>query len=170
MQYVVDTHALVWFLEGNARLGTNAKGLLEDPTSVLIVPIIVMAEACWIIEHGRTSVPSVSDFLKALDADPRVTVVPLDRAILDKTLTLQAIGEMHDRQIIATALFLQDQGETIAVLTKDTPNTERREGRRLGGDYVESQPHFYSSPHLGFYHSSWTFKRKPGKTGSPLSD
>ena len=119
-QYVVDTHALVWFLEGNPRLGTKAKALLEDPTSVLIVPIIVVAEACWIIEHGRTSIPSVSDFLKTVDADPRVTVVALDRAILDKALTLQAIGEMHDRLIIATALFLQAHGETVTVLTKDT--------------------------------------------------
>lgn len=119
-QYVVDTHALVWFLEGNPRLGINAKALLEDPTSVLIVPMIVVAEACWIIEHGRTSLPSISDFLKAVDADPRVTVVALDRAILDKTLTLLAIGEMHDRQIVATALHLRDQGETVILITKDT--------------------------------------------------
>jgi hypothetical protein len=55
-----------------------------------------------------------------VDADPRVTVIALDRAIFAKTLTLQTIGEMHDRQIVATALFLQDQGETVAVLTKDT--------------------------------------------------
>jgi PIN domain nuclease of toxin-antitoxin system len=120
MHYVVDTHALVWFLEGNPRLGSNAKALLEDPTSVLIVPIIAVAEACWVIEHGRTSIPSVSDFLKAVDADPRVTVVALDRAIFTKTLTLQAIGEMHDRQIIATALFLRDQGQSVTILTKDT--------------------------------------------------
>lgn len=46
-------------------------------------------------------------------------VVALDRAILDKTLTLQAIGEMQDRQIVATALLLLDQGETVALLTKD---------------------------------------------------
>ncbi len=120
MHYVVDTHALVWFLEGNPRLGSNAKALLEDPTSVLIMPIIAVSEACWIIEHRRTSIPSVNDFLKAVDSDPRVTVVALDRAIFAKTLTLQAIGEMHDRQIVATALFLRDQGESVAILTKDT--------------------------------------------------
>lgn len=53
-------------------------------------------------------------------ADPRVTVVALDRAILNTTLTLQAIGEMHDRQIVATALLLQGQGETVVLLTKDS--------------------------------------------------
>jgi PIN domain nuclease of toxin-antitoxin system len=119
-QYVVDTHALVWFLEGNPRLGTNAKAVLENLTSRLAVPVIVTAEACWIIEHGRTSIPSVSDFLKTIDADSRIAIVALDRAILDKTLTLQTISEMHDRQIVATALLLQDQGETVTILTKDT--------------------------------------------------
>lgn len=93
---------------------------MESPTSLFVIPMIVIAEACWIIEHGRTSIPNVGDFLKAVDMDPRVTVVALDRAILNKTLTLQAIGEMHDRQIVATALLLLDQGEMVALLTKDS--------------------------------------------------
>ena len=58
--------------------------------------------------------------LDAVDADPRVVVVPFDRATLAKTLSLTAITEMHDRQIVATALLLVDQEATIAVLTKDT--------------------------------------------------
>ena len=72
------------------------------------------------IEHGRTSIPTVGDLLDAVDADPRVVVVPFDRVTLDKTLLLTAITEMHDRQIVATALVLADQEETVVVLTKDT--------------------------------------------------
>lgn len=55
MKYIVDTHALIWFLEGNSRLGTNAKTILSEPTSKLILPAIVLAEAAWIVERGRTS-------------------------------------------------------------------------------------------------------------------
>jgi PIN domain nuclease of toxin-antitoxin system len=119
-KHVVDTHALVWFLEGNPRLGAHAKAVLEDADSDLIMPMIALAEACWIIEHGRTSIPTVVDFLAAVDADPRVNVVPLDRAVLDRTLGITAIEEMHDRQIVATALLLADKGETVVVLTRDT--------------------------------------------------
>lgn len=119
-RYVVDTHALVWFLEGNPRLGTNAKGVLEDSNAELIVPLIVLAEACWMIEHGKSSISTIADLLASVDADPRVVVVPLDRVVLNRTLTLTAIEEMHDRQIVATALLLRDQGETVAMLTKDT--------------------------------------------------
>ncbi|MGV2831460.1 twitching motility protein PilT [Myxosarcina sp. GI1(2024)] len=30
MKYVIDTHTLVWFLEGNSRLGIDAKNILAD--------------------------------------------------------------------------------------------------------------------------------------------
>ena len=70
IKHVVDTHALVWFLEGNPLLGKEAKAVLEDADSELIVPLIALAEACWIIEHGRTSIPTAVDFLAAVDEDP----------------------------------------------------------------------------------------------------
>lgn len=118
-KYVVDTHAIVWFIAGDSRLGPNAMQILSNPDSELILPITALAEACWVIEHGRTSIPSVTDFLLTIDADPRVTVTPLDRTILDKTLTLTDINEIHDRQITATALVLIDRGESVALLTRD---------------------------------------------------
>ena len=62
---------------------------------------------------------SLSDLLAAIDGDLRIMFIPLDRALIKRTTTLTAIGEMHDRQIVATALVLAAQGETVAVLTKD---------------------------------------------------
>ncbi|RKU05644.1 twitching motility protein PilT [Candidatus Poribacteria bacterium] len=118
-KYVVDTHAIIWFSTGDSRLGPNAERILSNPNSELILPITVLAEVCWIIERGRTSIPSATDFLLTIDADPRVTVIPLDRTILDKTLMLTDINEMHDRQITATALVLIDQGESVSLLTYD---------------------------------------------------
>ena len=47
MKYVIDTHALIWFLEGNSRLGENAKNVLTDPSSQLVLPAIALAEAVW---------------------------------------------------------------------------------------------------------------------------
>jgi PIN domain nuclease of toxin-antitoxin system len=51
MKYVVDTHALIWFLAGSPRLGVNAASVLSDPASELILPATVLAEICWIVEH-----------------------------------------------------------------------------------------------------------------------
>ncbi len=118
-KYVVDTHAMVWFIAGDSRLGPNAMQILSNFDSELILPITALAEVCWIIERGRTSIPSVAAFLLMIDTDPRVTVTPLDRTILDRTLSLTEINEMHDRQIAATTLVLIDQGESVALLTYD---------------------------------------------------
>jgi len=30
MKYILDTHALIWFLEGNSRLGLTPKEVLSD--------------------------------------------------------------------------------------------------------------------------------------------
>lgn len=75
MKYVVDTHALVWFLD-------------------------------------------------AISADFRIKIHPLDRAVVEKTIVMSAINEMHDRQIVATALVMQDNGEDVALLTCDRNITQ----------------------------------------------
>jgi PIN domain nuclease of toxin-antitoxin system len=116
---VLDAHALVWFLEGDPRLGCAARAAMQDPASVLFLPVIAPAEACWAVERGRTSIPSVASLLADVDADPRLVPVLLDRAILDISLTLAPIAEMHDRLITATALHLARAGAPVSLLTCD---------------------------------------------------
>lgn len=119
MQYVVDTHALIWLLEDNPRLGDQAKRILIDPTSQLVLPAIALAEAIWIVDRGKTSIPSVNALITAVYQDPRVTIYPLNPTVIDQTLSLNMINEMHDRQIVATALVLQHQGQDVTLLTCD---------------------------------------------------
>ena len=66
MKYVVDTHALIWFLEGNPRLGSNAKNILSQSTSELVIPATTLSEDVWIVERGRTSIPSADTLLKVV--------------------------------------------------------------------------------------------------------
>ncbi len=118
MIYIIDTHALIWYLEGNPRLGSKAKSIMEDDTKEFILPIIALAEAIFIVELGRTKIPSVSDLISDIDGSPNIKIYPLDRDILNKTLLIPVL-EMHDRQIVATALYLQEQDNEVAILTKD---------------------------------------------------
>jgi PIN domain nuclease of toxin-antitoxin system len=80
MRYVVDTHAYLWFLTGNARLSANARSVLGDLQNAFVLPATALGEACWIV--GRTPIPSVAALLTALDADPRFTVSPLTREVM----------------------------------------------------------------------------------------
>ncbi len=119
MKYVIDTHALIWFLEGNSRLGANANAILSNPDSQLVIPATTLAEAVWIVERGRTSIPSAKNLLSAVKADPRVVIYPLDKDVIETTMSLSAINEMHDRQIAATVLVLTSKGEDVQLLTCD---------------------------------------------------
>jgi PIN domain nuclease of toxin-antitoxin system len=118
MVYIIDTHALIWYLEGNPRLGSKAKAIMEDDAHEFVIPIIALAEAVFIVELRKTKIPSVSDLLSDIDGSPNIMIYPLDRDILNKTLSLTDL-EMHDRQIVATALYLQEQDNEVAILTKD---------------------------------------------------
>lgn len=118
MKYVVDTHALLWYLSGSPRLSAAARRVLEDPASELVLPAIALAEACWTVERGRISL-SVAEILAAVDRDVRLDVLPLDRDVVARSLGLTPINEMHDRQIVATALVLQDAGDAVSLLTHD---------------------------------------------------
>jgi PIN domain nuclease of toxin-antitoxin system len=53
MTDVVDTHALVWFLEKNPRLSTAARNALRDPSAKIVVPTIVLAEIHFLHARGR---------------------------------------------------------------------------------------------------------------------
>jgi PIN domain nuclease of toxin-antitoxin system len=56
-KHVLDTHAIIWFLENHQALGQAAKALLSDPASELVLPVIALAEAVFIVDKGRTSLP-----------------------------------------------------------------------------------------------------------------
>ncbi len=119
LKYVVDTHALIWFQEGNSRLGKNARAILSDPASELVIPIIVLAEAVYVIEKGRTKIPSVAEMMSDVVDDARIEIYPLTLEILQQSQLALNVPEMHDRLIVATALHLQNLGCRIGLLTKD---------------------------------------------------
>lgn len=117
-RYVVDTHALIWFLAKNQRLGENARRALNDPRSELILPAIALAEALWILSTRKLGV-APGELLQAIDADPRIIVYPLTRELVEISQATDSVAEMHDRQIVATALHLTSDSEQCPILTCD---------------------------------------------------
>ena len=118
-KFIVDTHALIWYLEGKSTLGQRARAVIDSPDSELVLPIIALAEAVFIVEKGRTSIPDVSDLLDDVYNDPRIEIFPLTVEILADSLALTSIPEMHDRLIVATGLYLERAGNVVEILTKD---------------------------------------------------
>jgi len=119
IEHVVDAHALIWFLGNDPQLGARARDVFLNPASSLVIPAIALAETCWSAMKRRTNNLSPEVVLRAIDSDPRIKIAPLTREIIEMTLSMPAQIEMHDRQIVATALLLQNGGRSVALLTKD---------------------------------------------------
>jgi PIN domain nuclease of toxin-antitoxin system len=120
-KYILDTHTLIWYLEGNPNLGRQAKAIMEVVDSEMILPLIALAEAAYLIEKGRIGIPTVSDLLTDVGNDNRIEVYQLTWEVFEQSLTLEGlrIPELHDRFIVSTGLHLQDLGHTVVILTKD---------------------------------------------------
>ncbi|WP_223269896.1 hypothetical protein [Nostoc sp. 'Peltigera membranacea cyanobiont' 213] len=56
---------------------------------------------------------------KVVKNDKRVFIHPLDSDVIEKSAELTSINEMHDRQIVSTALVVESQGNQVALLTCD---------------------------------------------------
>jgi hypothetical protein len=49
----------------------------------------------------------------------RLSIYPLDADVIEKSINLTSINEMHDRQIVSTALVIEEQGNQVALLSCD---------------------------------------------------
>lgn len=107
MLYVLDTHVLIWYFSGSARLSPEARDIIDQVRQQggrLLVPTIVLAEALNVAVKGRV----VFDFQKLYQlvrAEPEFEIVEFGIEIFDETLRVSAVPEIHDRIIVATARF-----------------------------------------------------------------
>ncbi len=104
--YVVDTHALVWFLANDSRLSLTAKEILqaaERSEAEALVPTIVLAELVHIAERHKAQV-SAPEVLKTIHDMEGFLVVPLDLPIVRRMPALPSSWDIHDRIIASTAL------------------------------------------------------------------
>jgi PIN domain nuclease of toxin-antitoxin system len=118
--YVVDTHTLLWYLVNDVRLGQLAGQIFDAKDSRLLLPAIALAEALFLLERRPGLYPlSAYDVLQRVAADVRLLVIALDYETVAETTKHTVVPEMHDRQIVATALLAQTDGDQVAILTRD---------------------------------------------------
>lgn len=116
MVYVLDTHALVWFLEGSDKLGAEALAVLRDADQRLVIPSIVLAEVKHLATRGRTRL-SIDEVVEAIATDQRCTIYPLNLSVI-QAMPLEL--DIHDGIICGTALVYQDiLREEVKIASRD---------------------------------------------------
>jgi PIN domain nuclease of toxin-antitoxin system len=116
MNFVTDTHALLWWFIASQKISSKATEIFEKCESgenIIFIPSIVLAEALSIFEKKRIPF-DFRRLLKRIEDSENFVIIPLDYPILQKMIDLKDIPELHDKIIVSTAKYLN-----VPLVTKD---------------------------------------------------
>lgn len=117
---VADTHAVVWYLANDARLGAKAKQTFEaavQSANQIAISAITLVEVVYLVEKGRVPAARFTQLMTALDDPVSVLVEVALTPAIARTLSRvdrNAVPDMPDRIIAATALHLN-----VPVISRD---------------------------------------------------
>ncbi|GAB4302618.1 MAG: hypothetical protein Kow0091_02080 [Geminocystis sp.] len=122
--YVVDTHALAWFISEDERLSCKAKEILtqaENGEVKVLIPTLVMAELTHIAEKGKVKI-IIEELLDKINQGDGFSIVGFDFVIFQQMLILPKHWDIHDRIIAATASYYQSTLITRDQILGNFPN------------------------------------------------
>jgi PIN domain nuclease of toxin-antitoxin system len=112
VRVLLDTHALIWALEGSRKLSKLARGTIESPQNEVLVSAVSAWEIAIKKALGRLHVPD--DLIEAIDA-AGFTRRALGFAEARRLESLPALhSDPFDRMLVAHALE-----EGAAIVTRD---------------------------------------------------
>jgi PIN domain nuclease of toxin-antitoxin system len=115
-EYVIDTHALYWYLTASPFLSQRAKDALDEGkqgTALIYIPAIVFAELFYMNVKLKNRIDFAVEFQKISQSGQFVFVSFEASDVLDFDKD-SAVKEMHDRMIVGAARRLN-----APLLTKD---------------------------------------------------
>jgi len=119
---VLDTHALVWWVNGDPDLSTAAQNAISNEIDgeegIILVSSISAWEIALLVQKGRlTLTTNVDDWLATIKEIDGVRFVPIDNEVAVQSTRLP--GEFHpdpaDRMIVALARHM-----SAPLVTADT--------------------------------------------------
>lgn len=106
--YVVDTHALIWYLQNDRKLSSRAKAIFhsaEQNQTLVIVSAIAVAE----LYYANMKNKWFADFATLcadITSKPFIRFVPVDHTHIPDFALDAGVPEMHDRIIVGVARCL----------------------------------------------------------------
>ncbi|SOD99575.1 type II toxin-antitoxin system VapC family toxin [Spirosoma fluviale] len=116
MNLLLDTHTLIWYLEGSQELSVNCRIAIENPTNKIFVSVASFWELAIKLSIGGKIELSVSlDQLNELVRRNNISVLPV---LVAHTVIVRSLPFYHkdpfDRIIIAQAM-----SDDMTVLSRD---------------------------------------------------
>ncbi len=115
MNLLLDTHTLIWFLEGDTTLSTNAKKLIENPENTNFVSVATFWEMAIKVSLKKLEMQISIQNLKKILWENGIEVLPIT---IENTLFVSQLPFHHkdpfDRLLIAQAV-----NENMILVSKD---------------------------------------------------
>jgi PIN domain nuclease of toxin-antitoxin system len=106
VRLLLDTHAFLWLLKNDERLGRTARGAIFDPANNVFVSIVSLWELAVKIRVGKLRIMDMEDVFRALLVY-KLDLLPLEFSHLSQMLRLPKFPDHRDpfdQQLIAQAL------------------------------------------------------------------
>jgi PIN domain nuclease of toxin-antitoxin system len=116
MNYLLDTHVFLWFLDGNANLSKKARSAIEKASNKNFVSIASIWEIAIKMSLGKLKLDVKIEDLKTEILKNNFEILPLD---FEHIIELSELEEIHkdpfDRVIISQAI-----SERLTIISKDS--------------------------------------------------
>ena len=113
MRILLDTHALLWWLEGDPRIERQAQDLIADPANDILVSIASLWEIVVKVRVGKLEA-NIRDIVAAIDAQGFETL-EIRPEHLEELVRLP----MHHRDPFDHLLIAQAIAEGLTLLSED---------------------------------------------------
>ncbi len=116
MRYLIDTQALIWFVEGNNQLSPEAKSVIEDTSVQVFTSVAFLWEMSIKMSIGKLKLTQpLSSFIEQIQRD-NIAILGIQTTHVLNLLTIPLLHkDPFDRIIIAQAL-----SEGFDNITSDT--------------------------------------------------
>ncbi len=116
MKYLLDTHTLIWFIEGDGKLHQNLKSAIENPENQIFVSIVTFWEIAIKQSLNKLELNnSIEDYINKV-TENNIAIVSVSFEHILKLTTLPFYHrDPFDRMLIVQAII-----ENMVVISKDT--------------------------------------------------
>jgi PIN domain nuclease of toxin-antitoxin system len=115
MQLLIDTHILIWFLEGNNLLSKPRRQIIADSNNDVFISIAALWEIAIKISIGKlTLTKPFADVIKQIAVED-IEILPIAS---EHTLQVSALP-FHHRDPFDRIIIAQAQIENLPIMTDD---------------------------------------------------
>jgi len=117
MRILVDTHTLIWYLNGNPALSKKVRELIDDNDNLVVISVVSLWEIVMKLSSGKLEIKIQFEDIEAYLASRNFKLIGIGFEHLKISLKLPYHhGDPFDRMLIAQAI---DSNLVIASVDKE---------------------------------------------------